>query len=67
MICADGLVAARSSLSFPMFALSRASVYITPGACGLGTFRREQNPQAKDTYDNTTLLLAEKPNAEVCA
>lgn len=67
MICADGLVAARSSLSFPMFALSRASVYVTTGACGAGAFRREQKPTAKDTYDNTTLLLAEKPEAEVRA
>lgn len=67
MICADGLVAARSSLSFPMFALSRASVYVTPSTCGVGAFRREHHPKTKDLYDNTTLLLAEKPNAEVCA
>lgn len=67
MICADGLVMSRSSLSFPMVALSRASFYAIPYECGLGRFRRANWFFAMDRYDNATLLQAEKPNAEVGA
>ena len=65
MLCADALVTSRSSMSFLTFAHTRASVFFVPSPCGKGSFRRMKNSPVKATLDNTTLLLLERPHAEV--
>lgn len=65
MLCADALAVSRSSLNFLTFAHSRAMRFYIPGKCGPGTYRRMRNGPMKATPDNTTLLLLEKPEAEV--
>ncbi|CAM9136086.1 unnamed protein product [Ectocarpus sp. 12 AP-2014] len=65
MLCADALATSRSSMSFLTFAHSRATTFFVPTPCGNGGFRRMRRPPVKATFDNTTLLLLEKPDAEV--
>eukprot|EP00752_Nemacystus_decipiens_P012369 g10964.t1 len=65
MLCADALATSRSSMSFLTFAHTRANVFFVPSPCGKGSFRRMKNPPVKATFDNTTLLLLERPYAEV--
>ncbi|CAM9977168.1 unnamed protein product [Ectocarpus fasciculatus] len=65
MLCADALATSRSSMSFLTFAHSRATTFFVPTPCGNGGFRRMRKPPVKATFDNTTLLLLEKPDAEV--
>ncbi len=65
MLCADALAITRSSLSLLTVAHSRASVFFVPDQCGNGRFKRMQNPPVKAAFDNTTLLVLERPHAEV--
>eukprot|EP00903_Cladosiphon_okamuranus_P018343 g16875.t1 len=65
MLCADALATSRSSMSFLTFAHTRATSFFVPSPCGKGAFRRMKNPPVKATFDNTTLLLLERPHAEV--
>ncbi|CAM9769158.1 unnamed protein product [Scytosiphon promiscuus] len=65
MLCADALAGSRSSISFLTFAHSRATTFFLPSSCGKGSFRRMKFAHVKATLDNTTLLLLEKPQAEV--
>lgn len=65
MLCADALAASKTSLNFLTSAHSRANVYFFPTPCGEGLFKRMQNPPVKASLQNTTLLLLEKPGAEV--
>lgn len=65
MLCADALAITRSSLSLLTVAHSRASVFFVPNRCGSGRFRRMKDPPVKATFDNTTLLVLERPHAEV--
>ncbi|CAM9769228.1 unnamed protein product [Scytosiphon promiscuus] len=65
MLCANALATSRSSMSFLTFAHSRATTFFVPSQCGKGAFRRMKHPPVKASFDNTTLLLLEKPEAEV--
>lgn len=69
MLCADALAVARSSLHFLTFANTRATTFYLPGTCGPGQYRRQSpighGAQPKKCPDNATLLLVEKPGAEV--
>ena len=70
MLCADALAVSRSSLHFLTFAHSRASTFYLPGSCGRGRHKRQIHSKRdglpKRNPDNATLLLVEKPEAEVC-
>ncbi|CAN0065728.1 unnamed protein product, partial [Laminaria digitata] len=70
MLCADALAVSRSSLHFLTFGHSRASRFYLPGSCGPGHYMRQSrfpnDGLAKRKPDNTTLLMLEKPEAEVC-
>lgn len=63
MLCADGLVAARSSLTFLAFGHTRATRLFVPSECGNGHWRMGVDEMA--TYDNATLLALERPDAKV--
>ncbi|CAM9454176.1 unnamed protein product [Ascophyllum nodosum] len=65
MLCADGLVSSRSSLSFMTFPHTRAKFFFFPSACGNGLYRRMKHPPIKAFFDNTTLLALERPDAEI--
>lgn len=65
MICADGVVIARSSLSFLTLAHTKANSLFIPSTCGTGTYHRKSNPNTFPTPDNTTFLVEEKPYSDV--
>ncbi|CAM9683830.1 unnamed protein product [Ascophyllum nodosum] len=67
MSCADGVVMSRSSLHFMTTVLTRASTFYMPSECGPGRYNRasKRAPHSKVAQENTTLLLLEKPDAEV--
>ena len=70
MLCADALALARSSLHFLTLAHTRASTIYLPVSCGPGKYRRKSRIanglEPKKNPDNATLLVLEKPEAEVC-
>lgn len=74
MICADGLVLARSSLGILTSSLTKARSFFIPFECGPGTFRRacgsscgskKHHGISFPTPDNTTALIEEYPTADV--
>ncbi|CAM9891977.1 unnamed protein product [Pylaiella littoralis] len=65
MLCADALAASKTSLNFLTSAHSRANVFFFPTPCGKGLYKRMKDPPVKASFQNTTLLLLEKPGAEV--
>ena len=65
MICADGIVIARSSLSFLTLAHTKADSLFVPSTCGPGTYYRKSNPNTFPTPDNTTFLVEEMPQSDV--
>ncbi|CAM9892522.1 unnamed protein product [Pylaiella littoralis] len=65
MLCADALATSRTSLNFLTSSHSRANVLFFPTPCGKGLFKRMKHPPVKASLDNTTLLLLERPGAEV--
>ncbi len=69
MLCADGLAVSRSSLHFFTFAHSRAETLIMPNSCGSGTYSTESRARHTEeaVLTNTTLVVIEKPDAEVHA
>lgn len=65
MLCADGLVLSRSSLGFLTLGHTKATKVFVPSPCGPGRYRRQKNWMAVATPENTTLIMLEKPDAEV--
>lgn len=65
LLCADGLVLARSSFSLLIVPHSRATKFFLPGPCGPGEFRYERNRHVQARVENTTQLMLERPGAEV--
>ena len=69
MLCSDALAVSRSSVHFLTFPHTRATTFFVPDSCGPGRYMRRSyagsGPPIKKTPDNATLLLIEKPWAEV--
>lgn len=64
MLCADALAMGRTSLNFLTFGHTRATTIFVPSQCGKGNYRIGDLSH-KATYENTTLLVSEKPDGEI--